>query len=58
MDKFLFGVCGGLLISICIVLMVDSIGVETIISHKRITPEWKLKTDGKIVDTLYIYKNE
>jgi hypothetical protein len=54
MDKFIFGVCGGILISICIILIVPS----TIISHKRIIPEWRLKTDGKVVDTLYIYKNE
>lgn len=58
MDKFLYGVLVGILIIICILLSTPSIGVETIISDKRITPEWKLTTDGKIVDTLYIYKNE
>ena len=27
-----------------------------IITKERIEPEWKLVTDGKAVDTLYIYK--
>ena len=27
-----------------------------VVSHKKITPEIELTTDGKTVDTLYIYK--
>ncbi len=29
---------------------------EVIKTSKKITPEWRLITDGKKVDTLYIYK--
>ena len=31
---------------------------EGVISNKKITPEIRLTTDGKTVDTLYIYKNK
>lgn len=31
---------------------------DEIVSKKPITPEIRLVTDGKKVDTLYVYKNE
>ncbi|HSE99937.1 MAG TPA: hypothetical protein VLA48_03490 [Nitrososphaeraceae archaeon] len=30
----------------------------TIETNKKIIPEWKLTTDGKRIDTLYIYKKK
>jgi hypothetical protein len=30
----------------------------TIKTGKKITPEWKLTTDGKVVDTIYYYRAE
>jgi hypothetical protein len=27
-------------------------------TNKKITPEWKLTTDGKVVDTIYYYRAE
>jgi hypothetical protein len=31
---------------------------NVVVSHKKLTPEWKLETDGKTIDTIYIYKNK
>jgi len=33
-------------------------GDVKITTTKKIIPDWKLVTDGKKVDTLYIYKNK
>ncbi len=50
---------GGFLVGILACLMVTlwtMSGETTIQSNKRIIPEKKLTTDGKTIDTLYIYK--
>ena len=51
---FMFGALAG--ISITIMFTISSLpGNKTIITDKKIAPEWMLTTDGKKVDTLYIY---
>ena len=52
---FMFGWLIGMLT--CLVVTICSLSGETVIeSNKIIIPEKKLTTDGKTIDTLYIYK--
>jgi hypothetical protein len=52
---FMFGWLIGMLT--CLVVTISCMSGETVIqSNKIITPEKKLTTDGKTIDTLYIYK--
>lgn len=60
MDGESFG-CGmfvGIIIVIIFVLLILSNYEEKIVSTKPLIPQTQLTTDGKTVDTLYIYKNE
>ena len=54
-DVFMFGWLCGMITAVIIAVWVYS-GETTIESKKIIIPEKKLTTDGKTVDTLYIYK--
>ena len=52
---FMFGWLIGMLT--CLVVTISCMSGETTIqSNKPIIPEKKLTTDGKTIDTLYIYK--
>ena len=52
---FMFGWLIGMLT--CVVITISSLSGETTIqSRKIIIPEKQLTTDGKTIDTLYIYK--
>jgi hypothetical protein len=52
---FMFGWLIGMLT--CLVVTISCMSGETVIqSNKIIIPEKKLTTDGKTIDTLYIYK--
>jgi hypothetical protein len=51
-----FMFCLGLILSL-IVLAIPSPQPE-IRTKKKITPEWELTTDGKKIDTIYIYKQK
>lgn len=48
----------GCLIGIVISFIAFTSEEPVIQTNKRIVPEWKLTTDGKKVDTLYIYKSK
>lgn len=54
-DVFMFGWFCGMITAVLVALWSFS-GETTIQSNKLIIPEKKLTTDGKTVDTLYIYK--
>jgi hypothetical protein len=62
MDKifatFFIGFWVGMLTLLIIFLTISSDNPTEIHSDKRIQPEKKLTTDGKTVDTLFIYKQE
>lgn len=55
---FIVGFVFGFIICVvftCMFLMSEPNVIQT---KKKIVPEWELVTDGKVVDTLYIYKNK
>ena len=55
LNSFIVGFVVGMIT--CIVMTLFTLSGETTIqSNKPITPEKKLTTDGKTIDTLYIYK--
>lgn len=54
-EAFAMGVLVGAGLMIVITLASLSSNTPTITSTVRITPETQLTTDGKVVDTLYIY---
>lgn len=55
LDIFMFGWFVGMVT--CLIVSLWGISGETTIqSNKIIIPEKKLTTDGKTIDTLYIYK--
>lgn len=54
-EAFAMGVLIGAGLMIVITLASLSSNTPTITSTVRITPETQLTTDGKVVDTLYIY---
>lgn len=55
---FMVGVIIGILITILIAVFSLSSKQVQITTNQKIIPEWKLTTDGKVVDTLYIYKQK
>lgn len=60
-DNFLVGMIIGLIISVLTFLLTMSIVPPhkcQLTVDKKIQPEWELKTDGKVVDTLYTYKKD
>jgi hypothetical protein len=54
-EHLIIGWLLGILTVITIYLLVPS-SQPSVTTDKKITPEWRLTTDGKVVDTLYIYK--
>ena len=54
-EAFAMGVLVGVVLMIVITLASLSSNTPTITSTVRITPQTQLTTDGKVVDTLYIY---
>jgi hypothetical protein len=48
----------GIITCVILFIMVNKDTPIEIYSNKRIQPEKKLTTDGKTVDTLFIYKQE
>jgi hypothetical protein len=48
----------GWLFGILTVFIIYLLVPQTITTDKKITPEWKLTTDGKVVDTIYYYRVE
>lgn len=54
MDKFFGGMIAGIICSTLIGLIIFD-GRKTIRTNKKIKPEWQLVTDGKVIDTVYIY---
>jgi hypothetical protein len=48
----------GIITSVILLIMVNKDTPTEIHSNKRIQPEKRLTTDGKTVDTLFIYKQE
>jgi len=63
-DKIAGGFFIGFLFSFVLVLVLEliSLAIPTpqpeIRTKKKITPEWVLTTDGKKIDTIYIYKEK
>jgi hypothetical protein len=55
---FLTGVFIGFLVCVVFTLIFLANEPSVIQSNKRIQPEKRLTTDGKTVDTLFIYKQE
>jgi hypothetical protein len=55
---FTIGVLVGIILTVVLTISALSTNKKSISSSKKITPEWKLVTDGKVVDTLYIYKQK
>jgi cytosine/uracil/thiamine/allantoin permease len=53
---FMVGFWIGVLISFVVFIMLCSDKPTEIQSNKRIQPEKRLTTDGKTIDTLFIYK--
>ena len=46
-------------IALAVVITISSLsGERTITTDKKIVLEWELTTDGKKIDTLYIYKQK
>ena len=56
-DTFFIGWFIGMATAV-ILFMILSKDTPTIQTYEKIQPEKKLTTDGKTVDTLYIYKQE
>jgi hypothetical protein len=50
---WLFGI-----LTATITFVISPSSQPTIKTYKKITPEWKLTTDGKVVDTIYYYRAE
>ena len=55
MDKFICGVVVGLFIALVIIVTIDE-PTNIIESETKIIPDWELVANGKVVDTIYIYK--
>ena len=55
---FIVGFWIGMLTFLIMFLVVTSDTLTEIHSNKRIQPEKRLTTDGKTIDTLFIYKQE
>ncbi len=52
---------GGFVLGMIFMLLItlwslSDLDTPTVESKVRIEPEWRLVTDGKVVDTLYVYK--
>ena len=54
-DNLFLGMFLGVLIMGFVAIMLI-LGVDSITSKERLVPEFHLVTDGKSVDTLYVYK--
>lgn len=54
MDEFIGGMMAGCVVCILIGLIIVD-GRKTIRTNTKIKPEWQLVTDGKVIDTVYIY---
>jgi hypothetical protein len=55
--------CFGMIILVLVVMLFCAVAAFSeheyeIVTKEKIEPEWKLVTDGKAVDTLYIYKRK
>lgn len=57
-SQFGFGVFIGFVSCAIVILYSLSDNPQEIHTKKKLTPEWKLVTDGKVVDTMYIYKEK
>jgi hypothetical protein len=57
-STFLVGVMLGFILCAIFTLATLFDRIMIIESYKRIEPEKRLTTDGKVVDTLFIYKQE
>lgn len=55
---FIGGFLIGIITTVIILSSVLSDKEIIITTDKKISPEWKLTTDGKKIDTLYIYKQK
>jgi len=55
---FMLGWFVGIITSVILFIAVNKDTPIEIYTNKRIQPEKKLTTDGKTVDTLFIYKQE
>lgn len=55
MDKFMNGIFLAFFISVLVIVFCDN---PVIRSNKKLIPTWELTTNGKTIDTIYIYKNE
>ncbi len=57
-QKYILHVCSAIFAFLIMLIIVNSYNSIEIHSDKRIQPEKRLTTDGKTVDTLFIYKQE
>lgn len=57
-EYFITGLFIGIIFTAVMTLVFFLGEPEVITTSKKITPEWRLITDGKKVDTLYIYKTK
>lgn len=53
-----FGMTSFILALVLILTFGALLGDTEIVTKERIEPEWRLVTDGKVVDTLFIYKEK
>lgn len=51
-----FGMIAFILALVLILTFGALLGDTEIVTEERIEPEWRLTTNGKVVDTLFIYK--
>lgn len=56
MDKFMFGLVLGYFVGVFVMFIIPD--KRSIKVKEKIVPEWELTTNGKVVDTLYIYKEK
>lgn len=55
---FMLGCLIGMILTVILTVSALSSSEKSITSTKKIIPEWKLTTDGKTVDTLFVYKQK
>ena len=55
---FMAGFLIGIVITVILSISAISSNKVEITADKKIVPEWRLTTDGKKIDTLYIYKQK
>lgn len=61
MDNFVAGIITGCCLMISAIFLMFTFWTNSpteIISNVRMVPEWKLVTDGKTVDTVFIYRQK